>query len=133
MEFFVAGRPAPQGSKQTGTAGQLREQSPHLPAWRAAIKKRVYEIYKAEDVLPAHLPRFRGAIEIECVFWLDTGQRIDSPPDVDKLLRAVLDALTIARVYEDDGRVVRAVAEKRQVRQGFRAGARIKVFRTEVS
>lgn len=103
----VRGRPAPQGSKRSGQYGQLREQSNYLPAWRAAVRLAVYERYRALDVLASQLPLFRGPVAVSCVFWLDTGDRIDGPPDFDKLLRSTWDALTAARVWEDDSRVVR--------------------------
>ncbi len=107
LRVTVPGRPAPQGSKKIGSAGQMREQSAYLPAWRAAVKRAVYERYRELEVPPGDLPLFRGAVIVaRCAFRLDTGQRIDSPPDLDKLLRATWDALTAARVWEDDGRVV---------------------------
>lgn len=107
LRVTVNGRPAPQGSKTIGAAGQMREQSVYLPAWRAAIKRAVYERYRDLGVEPDALPLLRGPVAVRyCVFRLDTGQRVDGPPDLDKLLRAVWDALTAARVWEDDGRVI---------------------------
>lgn len=125
---WVPGRPAPQGSKSRGGAGQLREQSPYLPAWRAAIKKAVYERYRELGVKPDDLPLLRGPIEFSSRFHLDTGQRIDSPPDLDKLLRAVWDSLTAARVWEDDGRVVRLYEVGKVQAQDGRTGADITVW-----
>jgi len=107
LRFIVTGRPAPQGSKEYGDQGQLLEASKYLPSWRRAIKKAVYQRYYDLGIDRKTLPYFRGPVEFGCIFILNTGQRIDSPPDLDKLLRAVWDALTQARVWEDDGRVVR--------------------------
>lgn len=107
LRVWVPGRPAPQGSKHHGAHGQMREASPYLPAWRAAVKRAVYEVYRERGIVPDDLPLFVGAVGISVIFYLDTGQRIDSEPDGDKLTRAVWDALTNARVWEDDGRVVR--------------------------
>jgi Holliday junction resolvase RusA-like endonuclease len=106
LSVTVPGRPAPQGSKKTGSAGQLLEQSPYLPAWRQAIKRGVYERYKVLGVKPDDLPLLRGPVAFGATFYMPGGQRVDSPPDLDKLLRAVWDSLTAARVWEDDGRVV---------------------------
>lgn len=106
LHVTVAGRPAPQGSKKRGNAGQLREASPYLAAWRAAVKRAAYEQYRVHGVEPGDLPLFRGPVGFSCTFWLPGDKRIDSPPDLDKLLRAVWDSLTAARVWEDDGRVV---------------------------
>jgi len=106
LTVVVRGRPAPQGSKRVGQYGQVREQSAYLPAWRAAVRRAVYERYRELGVDPADLPLLRGPVEMSCVFRLDTGARIDGPPDLDKLLRSTWDALTQARVWEDDARVV---------------------------
>lgn len=115
----VDGRPAPQGSKEQGSAGQLLESSKYLAPWRQRIKKAVYARYKELGVTPAELPYFVGPVRLSCTFHVDTGQRIDSPPDIDKLLRGLMDALTAARAWEDDGRVV-SVHElhKRQASNG---------------
>jgi Endodeoxyribonuclease RusA len=116
LRVVVSGRPAPQGSKQYGQYGQMREQSAYLPAWRRAVKKAVYEWYRQVGVEPADLPLFVGAVGCSITFRLDTGDRIDGPPDIDKLLRSTFDALgkppVGARVFEDDARVVRANVQK---------------------
>lgn len=110
----VRGRPAPQGSKVLGEHGQMRESSAYLPAWRAAVKRAIYEQYKALGVEPDALPYIRGAVGISLLFTLPNGRRADGPPDLDKLARSTWDALTAARVWEDDGRVVRALMDKRE-------------------
>lgn len=108
LDVSVRGRPAPQGSKHRGAHGQMREASPYLPAWRAAVKRAVYGQYKALGVEAAELPLLRGPVAFGATFYLPPGRRPDAigGPDLDKLLRAVWDALTAARVWEDDGRVV---------------------------
>lgn len=122
---FVPGRPAPQGSKEQGSAGQMREASKYLPAWRAAIKKAVYERYKVLGVKPADLPLMPGAVGIEIVVHQDLAPT--SKPDADKLLRAILDALTIARLYIDDAYVVVVRVRKMRAVDG-RTGADITVW-----
>jgi crossover junction endodeoxyribonuclease RusA len=109
LRVTVPGRPAPQGSKRLGAAGQMREQSVYLPAWRNAIKHAVYERYRELGIPPGDLPLLRGPVAIGVRFRLAGGVRnvrVDGPPDLDKLLRAVWDSLTLARVWEDDSRVV---------------------------
>ncbi len=128
LVIAVAGRPAPQGSKKSGAHGQMREASAYLPAWRAAVKRATYEAYRATGVQPAALPLLRGPVEVSIVFRLDPGRRVDSAPDLDKLLRATWDALTAARVWEDDGRVVSCVTSKRVVTEGEPTGADISVW-----
>lgn len=121
LHIIALGRPAPQGSKQLGGAGQLREQSAYLPAWRAAVKRAAYEAYRLagipRDALPLFAAGTRVVVEL-CTFFVGPDQcradGTDEPlgtPDIDKLLRAVLDALGgqqagSARLFADDSQVV---------------------------
>lgn len=122
LHIRVTGRPAPQGSKGQGAHGQLLEASPYLPAWRTAVRTGVFEAYREGGVNPAALPLFPAptAVHIEqCWFLLLPEQcraegtdRPTGTPDIDKLLRATLDALggahgKTARVFADDSQVVR--------------------------
>lgn len=115
------GRPAPQGSHELGGAGQFRDSSPYLAAWRTAVKVAAYRAYLDAEIPHTSLPLFgRGEpVFIEqCSFIVDDAQcraeGTDYPigtPDVDKLLRGVLDALggahgSNARLYVDDSQVV---------------------------
>lgn len=128
--IYVYGRPAPQGSKDLGSAGQLLEQSPYLPAWRTAVKRGAYEAFKTARVDPGALPLFpAGAVVVveQCTFYVTDEQcRAEGtdepigPPDVDKLLRSTLDALGGAkrggaRVFADDAQVkkVRELSKER--------------------
>lgn len=115
------GRPAPQGSKEQGGAGQLLESSAYLPAWRAAVRLAAYEAYRARGIDPTTLPVFAAGVPVYvelCTFFVKPDQcraaGTDEPtgtPDIDKLLRAVLDALGgmqrgSARLFADDSQVV---------------------------
>jgi Holliday junction resolvase RusA-like endonuclease len=104
LTVWAPGRPAPQGSKKQGEHGQLRESSPYLPAWRAAVKRAVYERYRELGMDPASLPLFVGPVGVAIAWHVDW--RPDTEPDGDKLERATWDALTQARVWEDDARVI---------------------------
>lgn len=123
LSIRVHGRPAPQGSKETGGAGQLLEVSPYLPAWRVAVKVGAYNAYKVAGIGPAALPVFRypSPVIIERMIFVVTDEQCraagtDLPvgdPDIDKLLRATLDALggakpnsKTARLFEDDSQVI---------------------------
>lgn len=121
----VEGRPAPQGSKKLGAHGQMLEQSPYLRAWRAAVKRAAYRAYLQVGIEPGDLPLFRGPVEVTVLFRLDPDRRVDAAPDLDKLLRSTWDALTEARVWEDDGRVVRVHADKRHAPEGESTGVDI--------
>jgi crossover junction endodeoxyribonuclease RusA len=122
LTIYVFGRPAPQGSKQLGGAGQLLEQSAYLPAWRQAVKVAAYKAYQAADIRHTSLPLFAAGTPVvveSCVFYVTDEQcRADGTdlplgtPDIDKLLRATLDALGgqqrgSARLFADDSQVVR--------------------------
>lgn len=120
FSVWVPGRPAPKGSHKLGEHGQLRDASAYLAAWAGswtgrgrnrrrnvgAVERAVYEHYREMGVDPTQLPLLRGPVGIKIAFFLDPDRRIDGPPDVDKLERATWDALTVARVWEDDARVV---------------------------
>jgi Holliday junction resolvase RusA-like endonuclease len=122
LVICVFGRPAPQGSKQIGGAGQLLEQSAYLPAWRVAVKVAAYKAYQAADIRHTSLPVFAAGTPVvveQCTFYVGDEQcraeGTDQPlgtPDIDKLLRATLDALGgqqngSARLFADDAQVVR--------------------------
>ncbi len=121
LTITVVGRPAPQGSKRTGGAGQLLEQSAYLPAWKAAIKIGAYRAYADAGLGQDMLPLFRAGrpVYIErCAFYLAADQcrsegtmHPTGTPDIDKLLRGLLDALgggrrDTARLFADDSQVV---------------------------
>ena len=119
----VDGRPAPQGSTERGPAGQLLESSPYLPAWRQAVRIATFRAYALAGIAPDRLPLFprgRPVYFERCVFLVRDDQcraeGTDEPtgdPDVDKLLRATLDALggaknfkRSAKLFADDSQVV---------------------------
>jgi hypothetical protein len=130
----VVGRPAPQGSKRVGMSGQMMEQSPYLKAWaggwkggkakgqrqRGAVEVAAFRWFAAHTIDPAELPWLTGPVGIDITFYLDPSHGpIDGPPDVDKLARATFDALTAARLWEDDGRVIDATLRKRPAMMPF--------------
>lgn len=112
--FFVDGRPVPQGSKRSPVAGVVRESSPGLHAWRDTIGL----VARAKGWLgaPAEGPVAVGLVFVQkrpAKHFQKDGRKLrpDAPvfpgnrPDVDKLTRAVLDALT-GICWCDDSRVV---------------------------
>ena len=139
LSIAAIGRPAPQGSKQLGGAGQLLEQSAYLPAWRAAVKIAAYEEYKRRGIRPDQLPVFGPGVPViveTLTFFVGPTQcradNTDEPigtPDIDKLLRAVLDALGgqqqgSARCFADDSQVVE-IRGLRKLRAPGQTGALI--------
>jgi crossover junction endodeoxyribonuclease RusA len=110
LRFFVPGAAAPQGSKRHVGRGILVESSKQLGPWRERIALAAHNIV-AESGLP--LP-FDCAIVATFEFVLPRPKscRKTPPtplhtkrPDLDKLIRAVSDALTNI-VYRDDAQIV---------------------------
>lgn len=109
--FVVRHRAAPQGSKDLRTnklgGKYMAESSANVKPFRTAVRRAAL----GPDGLP--LAQFRGPVLVGIVFEFKqaksntdpypTGQNIG---DIDKLTRAVLDALTQADVIEDDSYVV---------------------------
>lgn len=126
----VLGTPVPQGSMiavpRGGRAQVVPDNAAELGKWRKAIAKAARA--RAEFVEWATLD---GPIDVELTFWLErpaaaaTREYPHVRPDLDKLGRAILDALTYAEVYVDDARVVNLNTRKRYGRR--LAGVRIKV------
>jgi crossover junction endodeoxyribonuclease RusA len=112
-EFFVHGTPVPQGSmKAFMVAGRPRVTSDNnnLKPWREAVKSRAIE---------EAISRIEVPVAVELEFRMPRPKsypkRIVWPlrkPDLDKLVRAVFDALTEASVWTDDALVVCLHARK---------------------
>lgn len=111
--FWVDGDPIPQGSKRAPVAGVVRESSKGLHAWR----RKVALIARSNRWLGSP---HDGPVAVGIVFarrrprshyhasgsLRSTAPRLPtSKPDVDKLERAILDALT-GVCWVDDSRVV---------------------------
>jgi crossover junction endodeoxyribonuclease RusA len=114
ITFDVLGRPSPQGSKKSIGNNRFIEASKFLPAWRNAVK-----IAAEHAVTVNGWAKVSGPVELEIMFYLDRPSSISAtkrpypivPPDVDKLIRGVGDALTSV-VYDDDSQIVRVLAWK---------------------
>jgi crossover junction endodeoxyribonuclease RusA len=119
----IPGRPRPQGSKRHVGHGIMVEASPHTRTYRADIQTEWDKFPVLVSELPVtiwvtftfarpashYLPANRKRVERE--LRADAPTVMDGPPDIDKLLRAVLDSLT-GRAYRDDRQVVQVMALK---------------------
>lgn len=102
--FTVDGKAVPQGNHGISRAGRIYDKSgPALRAWREAIawKGRMAMLTRAPSA---------GPVGVRLDFVLQGPKRRTRVhptvrPDIDKLTRAALDALTMARVYGDDSQV----------------------------
>jgi crossover junction endodeoxyribonuclease RusA len=124
LELYVLGIPAPQGSKRHVGNGRMIEASKKVKPWREAVHRSVQEVIGGN---PNFKP-FGGPLRITVTFYLPKPSTIRRmlptvPPDLDKLDRGLLDALTIAGVWEDDAQVVEIVSAKRYATSSRPSGA----------
>ena len=140
LTIDVIGTPAAQGSKIANRFGHgVRDANDKtLRPWRAEVAGTV-----ATTMAENHWTTLDGPIEVELTFLhpriashYGTGRnqgrlKPSAPhwkataPDIDKLTRAVLDALTAAAAIRDDARVARLVVEDQWANEW--SGVRIKV------
>lgn len=117
IEFFVPGKPQAQGSKVKTRWGAMREDNDALGPWRERVALAAYE---AKNRVEGGfiIPEKPVSVTLEFILYRPkaTPKSKDPPatkaPDLDKLCRAILDALTHV-VYRDDAQVTRLVALKR--------------------
>jgi crossover junction endodeoxyribonuclease RusA len=121
LAFFVPGIPAQQGNHRRNQYGATYETSKNHAPWRDSI------IYAAREARPPAADDgivFAGPVAAELTFIFPrpkshygTGRNAgvlkpDAPyykisaPDLDKLIRATLDAITVAGIWRDDAQVV---------------------------
>jgi crossover junction endodeoxyribonuclease RusA len=142
IEVIVRGIPAPQGSKRHVGNGRMIESSKAVGPWREAIRAQCQLAMRGR-------PPLGGPVAVRAWFWLprpqghygtgrNSGQvrpgaasRPFGKPDLDKLVRAVLDGLTDGGAWKDDGQVVELTARKLYVLPGLTPGAKIEI--TEVA
>jgi Holliday junction resolvase RusA-like endonuclease len=126
LVVVVRGTPAPQGSKRHVGGGRMVEQSPNLAPWRAVVTQAA----ALAMTRAAWRPDVRAPLALGVTFTVGrpashwrTGRhshllRDNAPadpvgrPDLDKLIRSTLDALTDAGAMADDARVVSVSAMK---------------------
>jgi len=115
LNIDVIGRPSPQGSKKSIGNNRFIESSKYLPAWRSAVTDAALLAMADAEWITA-----TGPVELEITFYMPRPKTVPiakrpepiTPPDIDKLIRGVADALTIAGAYEDDAQIVKVIALK---------------------
>lgn len=132
IKFFVPGKPAPQGSKKHVGRGILVEASKELGPWRERVALVAADqvktlIQKPDEVCvrllftlprPASAPKTKRALA-------------SKRPDIDKLSRAILDALTDV-IFEDDSQVVSLGAHKVIANPGEQPGVEVEVLNLNI-
>lgn len=136
--FRVFGIPAPQGSKSAfvrgGRAVVVDGSSAVGRAKHHAWRQDVADA--ARKALEARGERFPGLVGLEIAFYLplpasDPHRTLHgTAPDLDKLVRSVLDALTNAGLILDDSRVC-AISARKDYARGVAPGAAILVVDQE--
>jgi crossover junction endodeoxyribonuclease RusA len=129
LNVFVPGSPAPQGSKRYVGRGILVESSKAVKPWRADIRAACIDV----DGQP--LVFFDGPVSVRLEFVMKrpiSAPKRSTPaavkkPDIDKLARAVLDAIGSAGCWHDDSQVVRLSLVKRLAEIGETPGCRIRI------
>jgi len=113
LRFTAFGEPAPQGSKKYVGNGRFVEASKKLKPWRAAVADAVFQTWVKEEQL-----QFVNPVVVFATFYIPRPKSVRRllpavAPDLDKLQRALGDALSVdAGVIADDGLIVKWVTEK---------------------
>lgn len=136
LRVFVAGTPAPQGSKrylgQRGGKAIAVESSKALPSWRADVRTAIE--HHIDDRKPISGP-VHIALEFVMPRPTSTPKRRTPAavkrPDLDKLVRAILDAVGSAGAWGDDSQVTQIDASKRIAEIDERHGVHIEITELE--
>lgn len=115
ITFFVPGVPAPQGSKTAKCVNGkaiMWEASAKVKEWRATVTATAQI-----QMIAKHIETITDPVELVLDFRLPKPKSVkrDTPdvkPDLDKLVRAVGDALTKSQIYKDDALVIALSASK---------------------
>jgi Holliday junction resolvase RusA-like endonuclease len=115
MEIRIYGDPAPQGSKRVFNGRVVEAAGQKLKIWRKAIAAACQNLVTEEHSL------LLGPVRVEVEFYLPRPVSVTVkkralpivPPDVDKLLRGLLDGIGQSEViWGDDSQVVQVEAIK---------------------
>lgn len=108
----VLGEPIPQGSMRAVARGRIVSDNERLRPWRDTVAWHVRDAMAGREPLT-------GPLEVNATFVLprppSAPKRRWAPekkPDLDKLLRALLDAATTGGAWVDDAQVVAVTARK---------------------
>ena len=133
LTLTAKGVPIPQGSKKAfvvaGRARMIDDNAEALKPWRKTVEKAAQGAMVANNFQGP----VAGAVAVAVLFQIERPTSVKRAlphvrPDLDKYQRAVLDALTTAGVWKDDGQVTTISARKVY---GSTPGARVSVYRDE--
>ena len=139
FSFFVPGEPITEGSVRTFASGQrvvvTHDRGPELDQWRLKVAHAAQAA--AQDA--GWEPRYDGPVAVTAAFFLPRPKSAKKrlvphvKPDLDKLIRAVGDALAPYKqpgVLKDDSRIVTWRATK-DYDDAYKSGALIYVSRVD--
>lgn len=109
LRVIAHGAPATQGSKKAFIRGKkavLVEMDPKLPAWRAAVEAAAQQAAGPGWATIDGPVSIAGEIRLRKPDTTKFRGAPAGPPDLDKLQRAIGDALTKSGVIKDDARIV---------------------------
>ena len=135
------GEPAPQGSKVQTKWGGMKEVSTKIQPWRASVQYACEQQYKGKPItepvalevtflLPRSKSHFSTAKGKEDQLVPSAPVHHTKTPDLDKLLRGVLDPMTVkcgGNVLSDDSIVVELNGRKRYAEAGESVGAMVSI------
>lgn len=134
--FHVRGTPAPQGSHRAFVRGGraiVTDDSPATRPWRTDVRSAAFEAWPGPPtdrpvvvVLVFRFDRPKGHSGARGLLPSAPSEKV-TKPDLDKLVRSTLDALT-GLVWRDDSQVVGIDASKCWATDGLPAGATIDVW-----
>ena len=141
IELHFLGQPAPQGSKISTRWGGMREASKKIEPWRASVQYACSEQYKDEPI--------KGPVSLDVTFFLPRaknhwstakgkeGHLVPSAPvhhtitpDIDKMLRGLLDPMTVrcgGNVLIDDSQIVEVRCRKLYAEPNQCSGALVRI------
>ncbi|MEI4273908.1 RusA family crossover junction endodeoxyribonuclease [Klenkia sp. LSe6-5] len=125
LQVRVDGDPVGQGRlSHVGRGVLVHSNAAELKPWRTKVGNAVVEALAGREPAHGHTP-----VELSLFFDVPRGTTVRRPlpavrPDLDHLVRAVLDGLT-GVLFVDDGQVVSISTEKRYAATPDRTGVRI--------
>lgn len=135
LEFRAEGVPVPVGSfipmvRKDGRPYLLRQNNSGAKAWRRAVLAAAMDAI-ALTKWPKQSETANYTISLSFLLPKPKSVKRSQPtvkPDIDKLCRGTLDALTQAGAIQDDARVCQLIACKTYAADGEQSGARIVII-----
>lgn len=129
-QFDVIGKPVSQGSKRAFVLGGKARIVEAGGARHALFRSQVCE---AARVAKGTQPTLDGPLSVHLTFWMPCVKSDPhrswhmTAPDIDKMVRLILDSLTNSAIIRDDSLVCQLYVEKHYARDGHWTGVSIEI------